>query len=285
MRAISLPPVSAPRLWHTAQVLGVVATLALIGGLVAWPNPTLHLLWDIAIPVLPAVFVANPMIWRNVCPLATLNSLIGTRANAPAPSIRTTRQLWWLGLALLGLLVPARRFLFNTDGTVLAVTIVAVAIVALIAGVLAARRAGFCNTLCPVLPVEKLYGQRPLIDVGNARCATCVGCTHLGCIELARSKMVPQTIGRTRRTTGWLTTPFGAFAAAFPGFIVGYFTTANGPLSTAPSVYLHIATLAAGSYLLVTTVVVAFNITSDRAIRFLGMLSVVAYYSLFFATR
>lgn len=284
MREISLPPVSAPRLWHAAQILGVAATLGLIGGLVAWPGQTLHLLWDIAIPVLPAVFVVNPLIWRNVCPLATLNSLVGVRAAAPPPGIRVTRQLWWLGIALLGLMVPARRFLFNTNGPVLAGTIVAVAIIALVAGVFAARRAGFCNTLCPVLPVEKLYGQRPLINVGNARCSTCEGCTHVGCIELARLKVIPQTIGPTRRTTGWLRTPFGAFAAAFPGFIIGYFTTENGPLSTAPQVYLHIAALAAGSYLLVTAVVLAFGITAERAIRHLGWISVASYYSLWLAT-
>ncbi|HRP07428.1 MAG TPA: hypothetical protein PLL69_02980 [Gemmatimonadales bacterium] len=285
MKVVSLPPVSSPRLWQTAQILGLVATLGLIGGLVAWPNRSLHLLWDIVIPVLPAVFVLNPLTWRNVCPLATLNSMVGVRAEAPPPDIRTTRQLWWVGIALLGVLVPARRFLFNSNGPALAGTIVAVAIIALAAGLFAARRSGFCNTLCPVLPVEKLYGQRPLIDVGNARCTTCTGCTHVGCIELARLKTIPQTIGPTRRTTGWLTTPFGAFAAAFPGFIIGYFTTSDGPLSTAPQVYLQVGALAAGSYLLVTAVVLASGIAAERALRSLGWLSVATYYSLWLATR
>ncbi len=285
MTAIPLSPVSAPRVWRTAQFLGVVATLALVGGLVVWPTLTLHLLWNIAIPVLPAVFVMNPMIWRNVCPLATLNSMIGSRATTRSPSIRTTRHLWWVGVVLLGLLVPARRFLFNTDGPALAWTIIAVAIIALVAGVFAARRAGFCNTLCPVLPAEKLYGQRPLIEVGNARCSPCTACTHVGCIDLARMKTVPQTIGPARRTSRWLTTPFGVFAAAFPGFIIGYFTTENGPLSTAPSVYLHIGAFAAGSYLLVMAAVSLIRINAERALRVLGWISVLTYYSFWFATR
>lgn len=285
MTAIPLPPVSTPRVWRSAQFLGVVATVVLVAGLVVWPTPTLYLLWNIAIPVLPAVFVVNPLIWRNVCPLATLNSLVGSRARAPHPGIRATRHLWWVGVVLLGLLVPARRFLFNTNGPVLAWTIVAVAIITLVAGVFAARRAGFCNTLCPVLPVEKLYGQRPLIEVGNARCSPCTACTHVGCIDLARMKTVPQTIGPARRTSRWLTTPFGVFAAAFPGFIIGYFTTDNGPLSTAPSVYMHIGAFAAGSYLLVMAAASLFRITAEPAIRSLGWVSVITYYSFWFATR
>ena len=32
------------------------------------------------------------------------------------------------------------------------------------------RKAGFCNALCPILPVERLYGQAPLVAAGNPRC-------------------------------------------------------------------------------------------------------------------
>ena len=95
----------------------------------------LGLLWNVAIPVLPAVFLVNPMLWRNACPLATLNKATGDRFG--------TRQLLGagtragaLGIVLLFVMVPARRFLFNTDGIALAVTIVLVATLALVAGFL-----------------------------------------------------------------------------------------------------------------------------------------------------
>jgi hypothetical protein len=151
----------ASRHWVTAQILGVVLMLVLIATLVLWPKPTLHVLWDMVIPLLPAVFLVNPLLWRNVCPLATLNAVSG-RVGYRAFGGSTALTAWTAGIVLLLVMVPARRFVFNSNGPVLSLTIAAVAALALVAGVLYARRAGFCNAICPALPVEKLYGQAPL---------------------------------------------------------------------------------------------------------------------------
>ena len=67
MSVVRLPLVAAPPLWRAAQSLGVVLTLVLLGAFVLMPDVSLHLLWDMVIPLLPAVFLVNPMIWRNVC--------------------------------------------------------------------------------------------------------------------------------------------------------------------------------------------------------------------------
>jgi len=275
---IVLPGVSSPRLWKTAQTVGVLLTLVLLAALVTSPRQSLHLLWDMVIPILPATFLINPLIWRNVCPLGTLNAYTGKRIGTRSIPVSLLNWAWGVGLVLLAVLVPARRFVFNTNGALLAVTIAVVATLALAGGFLFAGRAGFCNALCPVLPVEKLYGQAPLVTLGNARCPTCEVCTSAGCIDLAFTKSVAQTLGPSRRGLGWLLTPFGVFVAAFPGFIYGYFTLANADLAAAGAVYAHVAISSIVSYAIVAAVVGLSRMPSRTVVHILGGASIAVYY-------
>src|ERR1044071_3881815 len=116
MTSIPLSPPAGPRVWRSAQAGGVVLTGVLLGALLAWPTQALHVLLDMVIPLLPAVFIVNPLLWRNVCPLATLNSATGTRLGGRVAPIGWIRAGWGLGIGLLFLMVPARRVLFNTNG-------------------------------------------------------------------------------------------------------------------------------------------------------------------------
>ncbi|MCC6774917.1 MAG: hypothetical protein IT360_27360, partial [Gemmatimonadaceae bacterium] len=179
----------------------------------------------------------NPALWRGICPLATANELGNRMATGDAPSPRTAMWLSVVGVVLFHAMVPARRFLFNTEGSVLAATIVAVALLAVVLGAAYAVRSGFCNGLCPVLPVELLYGQSPLLPMQRGRCTTCTVCTPRGCIDLSQGKAFQQVLGPDRRTGRWLITPFGLFIAALPGFVIGYGLTSDGALSTAAAVY------------------------------------------------
>ena len=276
----SLAPVhaSASPLWRVAQAIGIALTFILLATLFVWPDTSLNVLWYMVIPVLPAVFLINPLIWRNVCPLATLNAEAGRRVGTRLVQGRALRYAWIVGIALLVVMVPARRFLFNVNGPALAVTVIAVAILALAAGLMYSRRAGFCNTICPVLPVEKLYGQAPLAQVGSARCSSCNLCTPVGCVDLAATKTVAQTLGPSRRNTGWLTTGFGAFAAAFPGFVIGYFTTKDTTFSGALGVYANVAIWSLGSYAVLGAVAAALSLRAAVALPVLGALAFVLYY-------
>jgi hypothetical protein len=38
-------------------------------------------------------------------------------------------------------------------------------------------KSGWCSTICPLLPVQRLYGQTPYKLVANSHCTPCVGCT------------------------------------------------------------------------------------------------------------
>ncbi len=282
MTAISSAPAhpgpTGMALWKTAQWIGLLATVTLLVVMVTNADLALTVLWNILIPLVPASLLISPAIWRNVCPLATLNLLTNRSSGGRILPAEWLPGAGLVGIALLVLMIPARRFVFNTDGLVLAITIALVAVLALVLGGFFQVKAGFCNAICPVLPVERLYGQHPLIEVGNPRCAPCTHCTVKGCIDIAPRKSIAQTLGAARRSHEWLTTGYGVFAAAFPGFVVGYYTTQDVPLSMAGSVYLSVALWSLGSYVATAVLVRGLGLTASLAMVLLAGAAVGLYY-------
>ncbi len=132
-------------LWRIAQVVGVLATVGLLAALLVEPDIALVLLWNAAIPLLPATFLVNPGLWRNVCPLATLNMLPGDIGGQRKLTARLIPPAGMLGIVLLFVMVPARRFLFNENAAALAATVTAVALAALALGLAFESKAGFCR--------------------------------------------------------------------------------------------------------------------------------------------
>lgn len=65
--------------WGAVQTAGVLATVGLIFSLIWKPEPALNLLWNVIIPLVPASLLISPMLWRNSCPLATLNHVSSGR--------------------------------------------------------------------------------------------------------------------------------------------------------------------------------------------------------------
>ena len=266
------------RLWRVAQGLGVVSTVVLVVALFVWPGPALLILWNVLIPVLPATFLVAPSLWRSACPLATLNMATNRwGSNRSLPTAWMPRASW-IGLGLLATLVPARRFLFNESGVVLGVVIIAVALLALGLGLVFTQKSGFCNAICPVLPVEKLYGQAPLVQMANPRCDSCTRCVPKGCMDLVPNKAFRQQVGSKQHPLAWLKTPYGVFAAAFPGFVLGYFMLDDVPLAMAGSVYATIALASFLSYLVTLSFAAVTRLASDRVILLLGAAAVGCYY-------
>lgn len=270
-------PTAEPR-WRIAQAVGLLLLAGLMVGLVARPEPTLHVLWSVVIPLLPASFLVSPALWRGICPLATLNTLSNGLIERRALTAKWIPVGGATGVVLLALLVPARRFLFNTDAMALATVILLVAVAAVLLGALYDMKAGFCNSICPVLPVERLYGQAPLATLSNPRCPDCTLCTPRGCIDLSPTKSVVQTLGPARRSHAWLGTVFGVFAGSFPGFVLGYFTWQDVPFAAAGSVYLAIGLMAAGSYAITVLTVHALRLEFTLALAILGAAAAGLYY-------
>jgi nitrite reductase (NADH) large subunit len=271
-------PTRSTTLWSMAQALGLLLTVALLAALVVWPQASLSLLWYAIIPVLPASFLVSTQIWRNVCPLSTLGVLTGDRVGTRRLQADWVAPAGGVGILLLAVMVPARRFLFNENGLVLAVTIAVVAVLALLGGFFFDKKGGFCNALCPVLPVERLYGQRPLVKISNPRCQPCTTCTRMACLDLMPTKSAHRMLGEWHTSTRWVTTLYGAFALAFPGFVAAYYLTPDGPMSTAVSVYGIMLLWSVGSWFVLASIFALSGMKSSQALLVCAGLAVGLYY-------
>ncbi len=271
----------ARTVWQTGQAVALVALSGAIVGLVTWPEMTLRLFWNVIVPLVPASLLVTPDLWRNLCPLATAHMAL----NRTGTTKLATGALPWTGagaVALLFLLVPARHFVFNTNGLALAAVILAVLAAALALGAFVDAKGGFCNAVCPVLPVERLYGHDPLFRVGNPRCLPCSLCTQRGCIDLGPNRAALTALAnRDKAEADALTfarTPFGVFAAAFPGFIIGYFTASDVPLAQAGATYLHVGIWTLGSTVVALAAVQLLPITRRQAVKAIAAAAVSLYY-------
>ena len=174
--------------------------------------------------------------------------------------------LGWLtgvGVLLLFAMVPARHIVFNTSGPILAGTIVAVGALSWILGRLFASRSGFCNSICPVLSVERLYGSSPLLKVQRNRCHTCTGCVA-GCIDVTARGAGVNALGQKRHPRKWFLSAYGFFAASFPGFVYGYFTVTDQQIASLWGVYANVFTAAVASYVIISLASVISGATPRR---------------------
>lgn len=241
------------------------------------PDLALDVLWNVLIPVVPAVLLISPMVWRNTCPLATANMLGNGLIANRKPAVGLALAFLAVGTVLFYVLVPARRIVFNTNGPFLAVTILAVVVLALVMGMLFDKKAGFCNAICPVLPVERIYGVRPLIGSANDRCPKCTACIS-ACIDLSTARSLKQITRNNGQERHWVTTPFGVFAAAFPGFVFGYFQLSDGGFGNAVSVYMTILMWAAVSLITFGAVGSALKLELESLLVLVAPVAAGLYY-------
>ena len=112
----TLLPIAA---WKFLRVLSVLAALGMAALLYLAPSTGLPLFWQVTVPVLPAVFLVAPGLWRNICPMAALNQtprLLGfTRGREHTPAMREYSYV--MGIALFFILVSSRKWLFDRSGT------------------------------------------------------------------------------------------------------------------------------------------------------------------------
>jgi NADPH-dependent 2,4-dienoyl-CoA reductase/sulfur reductase-like enzyme/ferredoxin len=166
------------RVWDGLRVLSILAGLALCVSLIVWPSVGLFALWGVLVPLLPLLFFIAPGLWRNICPLAASNQVprrFGfTRARTLHPSVRAYGFL--VPIALFLTIVPARKVLFNTNGLATGLLLLACGSAAFLGGMVFKGKSGWCSSFCPLLPVQRVYGQTPFVVVRNSHCEPCVGC-------------------------------------------------------------------------------------------------------------
>ncbi len=210
--------------WRVAQGAVLLVGVGMVAALLLAPPLGLTLVWNILIPVAPALLVFAPGIWRNICPLGTTGLL--ARHSGHSARVKLTPEMQgrfaFGGLVLLLLIVPLRHVTLNTNGPATAVALIASAVAAVWLGTRYEWKSGWCAGLCPVHPVERFYGIRPAISVVNAHCDACQRCTAV-CSDSARGThplRAPAT--PLHRWSGTLLT--GGFA----GYVWGWFQVGDG---------------------------------------------------------
>jgi NADPH-dependent 2,4-dienoyl-CoA reductase/sulfur reductase-like enzyme/ferredoxin len=136
--------------------------------------------------------------------------------------------------------VPLRITLFERSGPASAALLLGALAVALAGGVLLSGRSGWCSTLCPLLPVQRLYGQTPFAVVRNSTASRVSAARSTASTSTRVVAQVADLHDEERAPARKL------FAGAFPGLVIVFFTAPAG-VST-PELYgrVGVAALAGG---------------------------------------
>ncbi|MDF2703708.1 MAG: hypothetical protein K0S10_2654, partial [Rubrobacteraceae bacterium] len=211
-----------PRVWTVMRWFGVACALGIVAASILDPPLGLLIFWGVFVPIVPLIFLVAPALWRNVCPMASLNQLprtLGFTRGLTLPLwVQQYAPLISAGLFLA--IVAFRKVLLESSGLALAVFLLSVLALAFLGGVLFKGKSGWCSQFCPMLQVERFYGQSPLVVVRNSHCRPCVGCTK-NCYDfnptaayLADLYDDNPRLGANRKL----------FAGAMPGLILAFFT-------------------------------------------------------------
>lgn len=159
--------------------LGVVVGVGIAVAAIVDPNTGQHAFWFIFVPLAPLLFIVAPGLWRNTCPMASLNQLprtLGfTRGMTLPAGVKRVAPFISGGLFLL--IVPLRKVWLDSNGLALGVFLLAVLGLAFTGGLLFKGKSGWCSQFCPMLSVERFYNLAPIALVPNSHCRPCVGCT------------------------------------------------------------------------------------------------------------
>ena len=208
--------------WDGLRAASIVAALVLCVSLFFVPRVGLFFFWALLIPLLPLLFLLAPGFWRNVCPLASVHQLprrFGFTRGLTLPAW-LQRHGYLFAVALFLGIVPARKVLFNESGVALALLLLGVLAVGLAAGTVFKGKSGWCSTFCPLLPVQRIYGQTPFTVVRNSHCEPCVGCTT-NCYDFnPRVAQLADVHGDDELRADYR----GLFAGAFPALVLAFYT-------------------------------------------------------------
>jgi hypothetical protein len=157
--------------------LATLIGLVLLGLLV--PHAAGRVFWTVAIASLPLFFVlAGYHRWRRICPLAFVAQLparlglAGRRRAGPWLQAHAYHVTFAIFLVSLWLRLVAT----NGDGLALTIFVLALCGAAAVTGLVFTGKT-WCNYVCPVSFVEKLYTEpRGLRDTPNSQCGTCTAC-------------------------------------------------------------------------------------------------------------
>ncbi|MBI1224306.1 MAG: hypothetical protein GC192_03630 [Bacteroidetes bacterium] len=204
-------------LWRSLQWAFFMVGLGLFLSLIFFPDFGVVAFWDVLIPLAPLLFLLGAGAWRNVCPLASV-ALFPHHFKFSKRRRLSTKWQGGLSMGSVGLLfliVPARHLVLNNDGVATAITLAFLGGMALIGGMFFDVKSAWCAGLCPVHPVEKLYGQKVGYTPANAHCGACHNCV-IPCPDSISKQVAPKPRSLQDLSSTLLT-------GGLPGFIWGWF--------------------------------------------------------------
>lgn len=222
--------------WRIVQAAVWLMGVCILYCLLFFPSLGILLFWNILIPLAPAIFVFATGVWRNVCPLAT-TTLLPRHLGLSKRKRLSQRQSGLFGLiavAALYLIVPLRHAVFNISGPATAYLIIAITIIGVGAGFLYEWKSAWCSGLCPVHPVEKLYGRNVILSMPNAHCYQCRNCV-LPCPDSSPNiRPAASAKSNFQQWSGVL------IAGGLPGFIWGWFHVPDAAGFGSPMLFLSV---------------------------------------------
>ena len=215
------------KVWHAMRAASLVGGLVVAALLIAVPDTGLFVMWKVVIPALPLLFMVAPGIWRNLCPLAASNQT--PRALKITKALTAPNWLkeygYVIAFSLFIVFVVLRRLGLDDDGGWSALLLLGALTGAFAGGMVLKGKSGWCSTICPLLPVQRIYGQTPLVLVANAHCQPCVGCVK-NCYDFnPRAAYLADLHDNDGYWSGYRR----FFVGAFPGIVAGFFWVPNGP--------------------------------------------------------
>jgi nitrite reductase (NADH) large subunit len=208
--------------WRAVRVASIAAYLVLIGAMFVRPAAGLFVFFQVIPPLLPILFLVAPGLWRNICPLAASNQtprVLGFSRGLTAP--RWLRNRGYLIAATLFFSIAVARLVgLDHNGAAMGVVLAAVVVMAFVGGVVFKGKSGWCSSICPLLPLQRAYGQTPFVTVPNSHCRPCVGCAK-NCYDFKPRAAYQADLADP--DPRW-SAPRKLFVAALPGFVLGFFT-------------------------------------------------------------
>jgi nitrite reductase (NADH) large subunit len=207
--------------WQLIRVGTLLGAIALALTLVLEADTGLFVLWKLIIPVLPFLWLVVPGFWRNVCPLSASNQtprVLGLSKARTAPAW-LKEYGFVIAAGMFIAFVSLRKVGLDDSGPASALLLL-FALTGGFAGGLALKgKSGWCSSICPLLPIQRLYGQTPYKLVANSHCTPCVGCVK-SCYDFnPKAAWLADLHDQDTYWSGYRK----LFAAAFPGLVLAFF--------------------------------------------------------------
>jgi nitrite reductase (NADH) large subunit len=220
--------------WQTLRVGSLIGGLTVAALLLVAEDTGLFIFWKVVIPALPLLWMIAPGLWRNLCPLAASNQtprVLKLTRGLPIPD-------WFkeygyvIAISLFLVLASLRKLGLDDSGPPTALLLLGAMGSAFVGGMVFKGKSGWCTTMCPLLPLQRIYGQTPFALVGNSHCQPCVGCVK-NCYDFNPRVAYLADLNDDPYWGGYRK----LFVAAMPGFAIAFFTTPDHPAMSIAEIY------------------------------------------------